>query len=124
MQRIGEETGVAFFVRDANCLRSAGALVLLGTKFNTLGVANCGFCGFKDCAENEENNGICAFNTGDLGIAIGSAVSVAADARVDNRVFFSAGRAAVNLKALGPEVKIAYGIPLSVGGKSIFFDRK
>jgi uncharacterized ferredoxin-like protein len=124
MQRIGEETGVAFFVRDANCLRSAGALVLLGTKFNTLGVANCGFCGFKDCAENEENNGICAFNIGDLGIAIGSAVSVAADARVDNRVFFSAGRAAVNLKTLGPEVKIAYGIPLSVGGKSIFFDRK
>jgi uncharacterized ferredoxin-like protein len=109
MQRIGEETGVAFFVRDANCLRSAGALVLLGTKFNTLGVANCGFCGF---------------NIGDLGIAIGSAVSVAADARVDNRVFFSAGRAAVNLKTLGPEVKIAYGIPLSVGGKSIFFDRK
>jgi len=109
MQRIGEETGVAFFVRDANCLRSAGALVLLGTKFNTLGVANCGFC---------------AFNTGDLGIAIGSAVSVAADARVDNRVFFSAGRAAENLKTLGPEVKIAYGIPLSVGGKSIFFDRK
>jgi uncharacterized ferredoxin-like protein len=124
MQRIGEETGVAFFVRDANCLRSAGALVLLGTKFNTLGVANCGFCGFKDCAENEENNGICAFNTGDLGIAIGSAVSVAADARVDNRVFFSVGRAAVNLKTLGPKVKIAYGIPLSVNGKSIFFDRK
>ena len=124
MQRIGEETGVAFFVRDANCLRSAGALVLLGTKIKTLGVSNCGFCGFEDCADNEKNNGICAFNTGDLGIAIGSAVSVAADSRVDNRVFFSAGRAALNLKTLGPEVRIAYGIPLSVGGKSIFFDRK
>ncbi len=124
MQRIGEETGVAFFIRDANCLRSAGALVLLGTKISTLGVSNCGFCGFKDCADNEKNQGICAFNTGDLGIAIGSAVSVAADNRVDNRVFFSAGRAAVNLKTLGPEVRIAYGIPLSVGGKSIFFDRK
>jgi uncharacterized ferredoxin-like protein len=124
MQRIGEETGVAFFVRDANCLRSAGALVLLGTKFSTQGIPNCGFCGFKDCADNEKNKGICAFNTGDLGIAIGSAVSVAADNRVDNRVFFSAGRAALNLKTLGPEVGIAYGIPLSVGGKSIFFDRK
>ena len=124
MQRISEETGVAFFARDANCLRAAGALVLLGTKLKTRGIPNCGFCGFKDCAENEKNNGICAFNTGDLGIAIGSAVSVAADNRVDNRVFFSAGRAALNLKTLGPEVGIAYGIPLSVGGKSIFFDRK
>lgn len=124
MQRVGEETGVAFFVRDAENVRSAGALVLLGTKISTLGVPNCGFCGFKDCAENEKNNGICAFNTGDLGIALGSAVSAAADNRVDNRVFFSAGRAAVNLKLLGPEVKIAYGIPLSVSGKSIFFDRK
>ena len=124
MQRIGEETGVAFFVRDANCLRAAGALVLLGTKFKTLGVPNCGFCGFKDCGENEKNHGICAFNTGDLGIAVGSAVSVAADHRVDNRVFFSAGRAAVNLNTLGPEVGIAYGIPLSVAGKNVFFDRK
>lgn len=124
MRRIGEETGVAFFIRDAENLRAAGALVLLGTKIKTLGVSNCGFCGFKDCAENEKNQGICAFNTGDLGIALGSAVSVAADNRVDNRVFFTAGRAALNLKILGEEVKIAYGIPLSVGGKSIFFDRK
>jgi uncharacterized ferredoxin-like protein len=124
MERIGEATGVAFFVRDANCLRSAGVLVLVGTKVNTLGVANCGFCGFEDCAENEKNDGICAFNTGDLGIALGSAVSVAANCRVDNRIFFTAGRAALNLQTLGPEVKIAYGIPLSAGGKSIFFDRK
>ena len=124
MQRVGDETGVAFFIRDAENVRSAGALVLLGTKIETLGVPNCGFCGFKDCAENEKNKGICAFNPGDLGIALGSAVSEATDSRVDNRVFFTAGRAAVNLNILGPDVKIAYGIPLSVSGKSIFFDRK
>jgi uncharacterized ferredoxin-like protein len=124
MERIGEETGVAFFIRDANCLRSAAALVLLGTKIKTLGVSNCGFCGFKDCAENEKNQGICAFNTGDLGIAVGSAASIAADHRVDNRIFFTAGRAAINLNTLGSDVKIAYGIPLSVNGKNIFFDRK
>jgi uncharacterized ferredoxin-like protein len=124
MQRIGEQTGVAFFIRDAANVRSCGALLLLGTRIKTLGVSNCGFCGFRDCSENEREGGICAFNTGDLGIAIGSAVSAAADNRVDNRVFFSAGRAALNLKTLGPEVRIAYGIPLSVGGKSIFFDRK
>ncbi|MBN1837706.1 MAG: hypothetical protein JW820_17750, partial [Spirochaetales bacterium] len=35
-----------------------------------------------------------------------------------------AGRAALNLKTLGDEVRIAWGIPLSVSGKSPFFDRK
>jgi uncharacterized ferredoxin-like protein len=49
---------------------------------------------------------------------------VAADLRVDNRVFFTAGRAALNLKTLGEQVRIAYGIPLSVGPKSPFFDRR
>jgi uncharacterized ferredoxin-like protein len=124
MQRVGEETGTGFFVRDAANLRAAGALVLLGTRVQTMGLPNCGFCGFKDCEENRKNHGICTFNTGDLGIAVGSAVSVAADHRVDCRVFFSAGRAALNLKTLGEEVKIAWGIPLSVSGKNPFFDRK
>jgi uncharacterized ferredoxin-like protein len=124
MQRIGEETETAFFVRDAGNVRAAGALVLLGTSVKTLGVPNCGFCGYKDCADNERHNGICAFNTGDLGIAVGSAAGVAMDCRVDTRVMFSAGRAAVNLRTLGKEVRIAWGIPLSVTGKSPFFDRK
>jgi len=124
MQRIGEEGGPAFFRRDAENLRAAGALVLLGPRLKTRGLDYCGYCGYKDCEENRRNNGICAFNTGDLGIAIGSAVSAAADRRVDCRVFFSAGKAALNLKTLGEEVRIAYGIPLSVGGKNPFFDRK
>jgi len=124
MQRIGEQSGSSIFTRDANCLRSAQALVLLGTRIKPLEVPNCGYCGFKDCEDNRQHNGICAFNTGDLGIAIGSAVSVAADQRVDTRVFFTAGRAALNLKLLGEEVRIAYGIPISVSGKSPFFDRK
>jgi uncharacterized ferredoxin-like protein len=124
MQRIGEQTETAFFVRDAGNVRTAGALVLLGTRVKTLGIPNCGFCGYEDCADNERHNGICAFNTGDLGIAVGSAVSVAMDCRVDTRVMFSAGRAALNLQTLGPEARIAWGIPLSVSGKSPFFDRK
>ena len=124
MQRVGETTDTAFFLRDADNVRAAGALVLLGTRIKTLGVPNCGFCGFEDCADNERHGGICVFNTGDLGIAVGSAVSVAADCRVDTRVMFSAGRAALNLQTLGDEVRIAWGIPLSVSGKSPFFDRK
>ena len=59
----------------------------------------------------------------DLGIAIGSAVSMAADARVDNRVMFSVGRAAMEMKLLGDRVSQMVGIPLCVSGKSPFFDR-
>jgi len=57
-------------------------------------------------------------------IAIGSAVSVAADLRVDNRVMYSVGKAALNIGILGEDVKIAYGIPLSISGKNPFFDRR
>ena len=60
---------------------------------------------------------------GDLGIAIGSAAHVASAHHVDSRVMFSAGRAALNLKLFPAEVTIAYAIPLSVSGKSPFFDR-
>jgi uncharacterized ferredoxin-like protein len=124
MQRIGEQSGAGFFVRDAGNLRSAGAVVLLGAKNQRLNLPNCGFCGFADCAGNEAKQGICAFTHVDLGIAVGSAVSVAADHRVDCRVFFTAGRAALNLASLGEDVQVALGIPLSVSGKSPFFDRK
>ena len=61
---------------------------------------------------------------GDLGIALGSAASVAADHRADCRIMYTIGKAAVRLGLLGPEVEIAHGIPLSVTGKSIYFDRK
>ena len=59
---------------------------------------------------------------GGLGIAIGSAVSIAADDRVDSRVMFSIGVAAVRLEML-PGAKIVYGIPLSAKKKNPFFDR-
>lgn len=124
MERLYAETSAAVFKRDAETLKKVPALLLLGTKIEQLGLTGCGFCGFKDCDENKAHNGICAFNTGDLGIALGSAVSVAADHRVDTRVLFSAGKAALNLKLLGKQVKIAYGIPISVSAKNPFFDRK
>lgn len=64
----------------------------------------------------------CAFDDVDLGIAIGSAVSVAADNRIDNRIMYSAGRAAMELEILGKKVINIQGIPLSVSGKNPFFD--
>ncbi|HUV08786.1 MAG TPA: DUF2148 domain-containing protein [Spirochaetia bacterium] len=124
MQRIGEEKDLNIFIRDAQNLRTAQVIVLLGTRIDQLDVPNCGFCGYRDCDENRENNGICAFNTGDLGIAIGSAVSIATDHRVDNRIMFTAGKAALKLGLLGKETRIIYGIPLSVLAKNPFFDRK
>ena len=66
----------------------------------------------------------CTFNTGDLGIAIGSAVSVAMDHRVDNRIMYTVGQAAMELRLLGDDVPVIYGIPLSISSKNPFFDRK
>ena len=67
---------------------------------------------------------MCAYDNMDLGIAVGSAASVAADCRIDNRVMFSAGRAALSLGTMGGDVKVILAIPLSAGGKSPYFDRK
>ncbi len=124
MERQGKEREVGFFLRDAGNVRQAAAIVLLGTRIEPLGIPNCGYCGHGNCQGNRAANGICAFNTGDLGIAIGSAAAAASDLRVDTRIMFSAGKAAVSLGLLGPQVRIAYGIPLSVAGKNPFFDRK
>ena len=65
----------------------------------------------------------CVFNVTDLGIAVGSAVSIAADNRIDHRVMYSAGKGALKEGMLPADVKIAYGIPLSISSKSIYFDR-
>lgn len=124
-QMVQEGKAAEFFIRDANNILQSEALVLIGTRIKSTGIKYCGLCGFKDCAEkNKHPNNPCSFNTGDLGIAIGSAVSVAADARVDNRVMFSVGMAAREMGLLGEDIKIIYGIPLSSSGKNPFFDRK
>ena len=112
-----------FFLRDAFNILSAQALLLLGTKINPMNLKPCSFCGFSSCAEKPKEHP-CAFNTGDLGIAIGSAVSVAMDNRVDNRVMYTIGIAARKLGIFPEDVRIIYGIPLSVSEKNPFFDRK
>lgn len=120
-----EEGAPAFFSRDAGNLRQSQVVVMLGTLISSMKLPMCGYCGFINCDNREKQNNIpCAFNTGDLGIAIGSAVSIAANHRIDNRIMFSAGYVAVKKNLLPPEVKIAYAIPLSVSAKSPYFDRK
>jgi len=123
-QMVSDEGAPAFFGRDAENIMSASAMLLVGTKISTMGLSPCSLCGFESCSEKKKHpDAPCAFNTGDLGIAIGSAVSVAADNRIDNRVMYTVGIAALRMKLLGDEVKVVYGIPLSATAKSPFFDR-
>ncbi len=124
MKEIGTEKNISFFIRDAESIKKAPIVVLLGTKLESLNVPNCGFCGYKDCAEREKTSAACALAAGDLGIALGSALSVAMDRRVDNRLMFSIGKAAIELGIFEADVKIVFGIPLSATGKNPFFDRK
>lgn len=123
---IGEEEHNEIFTRDArNVLQSADIVILMGTSVKALSLKLCGYCGFQDCAHKNEFPDVpCAFNTGDLGIAIGSAVSVAMDHRVDNRIMYTLGFAARRMGLLGEDVKVVYGIPLSGSSKNPFFDRK
>lgn len=124
MRRYGERVKAPFFSRDAENLANAEACVILGTRLQRLGIPGCNLCGFDGCAACEKASARCAYNAGDLGIALGSAASVAADCRVDCRIMYTIGISAVNIGLLGADVKIAHGIPLSVKGKNIFFDRR
>jgi len=123
MRSIAKSSGMQFFDRDAKCVEKAASLVLMGQRLKPIGVSPCGYCGYENCGENAKKSGICAIGIGDLGIAVGSAVSVAALHHIDNRVMFSIGRAALNLGIFEEEIQIAYGIPLSISGKSPFHDR-
>lgn len=125
MIEIYKKTGIDIFNRDGENIKNAEAVLLIGTIINPLNLSNCGLCGFENCLEKSKfDNTPCAFNTGDLGIAIGSAVSVAKDLCVDNRIMYTIGKAVVELGFFKNDVKIIYGIPLSATSKNPFFDRK
>ncbi|MCL1879281.1 MAG: DUF2148 domain-containing protein [Actinomycetia bacterium] len=125
MRRIGRGFGDsgAFFLRDADNVDKSTAVVLVGCAYKTRGLNRlCGLCGFADCAACDAAGATCIFAPMDLGIALGSAVALAADGRADNRIMFTIGKAAASLGLLGDHQMIM-GIPLSVCGKSPFFDR-
>lgn len=121
MKQIAAEHKVDFFNRDAENILQCGAIVLFGMKISPLGL-NCGACGFPTCGVKPKNVP-CFFNANDLGIAIGSAASLAADMRIDSRVMFSVGKAALDLNMM-PGCSMVLALPLAVKGKSVFFDRK
>ncbi|MDD4376788.1 MAG: DUF2148 domain-containing protein [Eubacteriales bacterium] len=123
MRDLADEYNEDFIRRDAGNVDNSQAVVIIGVKDIPFGLDNCMMCGFKNCSEKVKAGANCAFNITDLGIAIGSAVSIAADNRIDNRVMYSAGKGAIKIKCLPENVKVCYGIPLLTSSKSIFFDR-
>ena len=124
MEQMSTEFNLPSFARDAKNIEVSDALVLFGTEIQPIMLQKCGMCGFENCQEKMQHPKIpCVFNTGDLGIAIGSAVSVAMDNRIDNRIMYSVGQAVKELGLFPKEVAIIYGIPLKASSKNIFFDR-
>jgi len=125
MRRIGESQGAGgkMIIRDAGNVDVSTAVVLVGAKYETRGLnERCRLCGFENCDSCAAAGAACIFTSMDMGIALGSAVALAADNRADNRIMFTIGKAAASLGLLG-EYKLIMGIPLSVSGKSPFFDR-
>lgn len=132
MEKLADEKGAGFIFlkRDATNLRNTEAAVLIGVKTSVAAGLNCGACGFETCAdmlnqqkvEGDFRGPNCMLKYVDLGIAIGAAVAKAKDFCIDNRVMYSIGAAARVSGLLDADV--VFGIPLSVTGKNIFFDRK
>lgn len=118
-----------FFKRDAQNVRDSDTIILIGLNFKKPVGVNCGACGY-DCntilkereQEIDYSGPVCTIRAIDLGIAIGSLVSVAKELGIDNRVMYTIGVAARKIGLM--EGQIILGIPLSVKGKNIFFDRK
>ena len=123
MKDISKREGRASIERDANSITNSPVIVVIGVKSNPAGL-NCGFCGYETCEGLKKTKGICTYNSIDLGIAVGSAISTASRFHVDNRVMYSVGRTSLELKFFDKDVRQALGIPLSVTGKNPFFDRK
>ncbi len=121
MITISGETGMKFFLRDADNILNSECVVIIGTHSQTQGL-NCAHCGYSLCADKPADVP-CAINTIDVGIAIGSACATAADLRVDTRVMFSAGLAAQRLNWLDG-CRQVFAIAVSASSKSPYFDRK
>lgn len=128
-----KSTVLPIFKRDADNVRGSASVLLIGVSRDPKRMElpfNCGGCGNKTCKdflasgkrEGEDFTGpICVFQAIDLGIALGSAVKLAGELNIDNRIMYTVGAAAKKLRLLDSDIII--GIPLSATGKSPYFDR-
>lgn len=125
----GQKSGKANYDRDGRNVARSDAVLLVGLKNPNTGGLNCGACGYDLCDEmlgapvgtTEFRGPICAHRLVDLGIALGSAVKTAGMLNVDNRIMYRIGAAARQMGLVDWE--FVFGVPLSVTGKSIYFDR-
>lgn len=129
MRSFGEETGKKNFDRDGDNVAQSEAVVLVGLKDADPPGIDCGACGMPVCLKinsGEQNAEFlgpqCAVRLLDMGIAIGSAVKTAQMMNVDNRVMYRIGVSARRMGLI--DADFVMGIPLSVTGKSPYFDRK
>lgn len=131
MEKIGEERSVASWGQQAQNVKDAVAVVLIGVRGTRSYITGCGACGHASCEEfnrrpktrgQDFDGPNCIFKTLDLGVAVGSAVKTAGLLNVDNRILYRIGAAAMRLRYL-PEASIVLGIPLAVKGKNPYFDR-
>ena len=135
MTRFGQDHNQPFFIRDGKNVAASAACLIIGIRGQEVLGLNCQGCGYPSCAEMEaackDSSGEgspfagpnCVVKMTDLGIAVGSAVKTASLFNLDNRVMYTAGVAARSLGWM-KGCSVAYGIPVSVTGKNIFFDRQ
>ena len=129
MLAFGQRTKKKDFDRDSKNVAESDAVLLIGIKKAGVLGLDCGACGFPDCKafqEQQKESGdfvgpTCAYRLLDMGIALGSAVKTASILNVDNRIMYRVGVVAREMNIVDWEFVI--GIPLSVTGKSIYFDR-
>ncbi|WP_048078717.1 DUF2148 domain-containing protein [Desulfurococcus mucosus] len=103
----------AFFERDADSVAGSDAVVLIGCRLVKLSLVKPD----KWLLDADTVNSLV-----NLGIALGSAVKTASMLNIDNRIMFSVGVAAQELGLL--DADIVYGVPLSIRGKNMYFDRQ
>lgn len=122
IHRLGMEKDVPFFIRDAKNLEKVSYILLIGAEDSIRNVPQCGFCGYENCGHKLKNQGRCAYDMIDLGIALGSALSLGQQLGVDSRCMFTVGKAAQSLGMMDTAA-VTIGIPMSYSEKNIFFDR-
>jgi uncharacterized ferredoxin-like protein len=126
-------TNEAYWLRDASNIENSESLLLIGLSKPVTAGYDCGACGYSTCAEFARNRELkdkemgysgphCVMRMIDIGVALSSAAKTASILNVDNRVQQRVGAAARAIGLIKGEVVM--GIPVSITGKSIYYDRQ